>query len=191
MADLAGQQFGNYSLLRKLGAGTFGEVYLGEHVYLRILAAIKILPQPEMHPVRKPDPQPSHEEIPHESPSPRPRRSSSRVIGIDFGTTNSCMAIIEGGEPIALPPGRVDPVGPLFVDHIRIAFDTVEISPMEHVCRAGPRRSHTDDILPTVVMKHSIGPAEDNVSLHVGDEVEPRTKCRVRSAKVPVRRVVL
>src|SRR5579859_4007527 len=36
-------QFGNYRLLSLLGQGGFSEVYLGEHVYLKTLAAIKIL----------------------------------------------------------------------------------------------------------------------------------------------------
>lgn len=37
------QQFGSYRLLRLLGQGGFSEVYLGEHVYLKTQAAIKIL----------------------------------------------------------------------------------------------------------------------------------------------------
>ncbi|MBO0789940.1 MAG: protein kinase [Ktedonobacteraceae bacterium] len=43
MADLSGQQFGDYRLLRCLGSGTFGEVYEGEQIYLKTHAAIKIL----------------------------------------------------------------------------------------------------------------------------------------------------
>ncbi len=43
MADRAGQQLGNYRLSRLLGKGGFAEVYLGEHVYLKTLAAIKLL----------------------------------------------------------------------------------------------------------------------------------------------------
>lgn len=43
MADRSGQQLGNYSLLRLLGRGGFAEVYLGQHIYLHSLAAIKIL----------------------------------------------------------------------------------------------------------------------------------------------------
>ena len=27
----------------------------------------------------------------------------SRVIGIDLGTTNSCVAVLEGGEPVVIP----------------------------------------------------------------------------------------
>ncbi|GAC1349888.1 MAG: hypothetical protein NVSMB27_27210 [Ktedonobacteraceae bacterium] len=43
MPDRVGQQSGNYRLLRLLGRGGFAEVYLGEHVYLRRRAAIKVL----------------------------------------------------------------------------------------------------------------------------------------------------
>src|SRR6266849_4155439 len=39
-----GQQFGKYHLIRFLGQGGFAEVYLGEHVLMKSLAAIKILP---------------------------------------------------------------------------------------------------------------------------------------------------
>lgn len=41
--DRVGQQFGNYRLVRVLGRGGFSEVYLGEHVYLKTQAAIKLL----------------------------------------------------------------------------------------------------------------------------------------------------
>jgi len=41
--DRTGQQFGNYQLMRLLGEGGFAEVYLGEHVFLKTQAAIKIL----------------------------------------------------------------------------------------------------------------------------------------------------
>jgi len=43
MPDRAGQQLGNYRLLRQLGRGGFAEVYLGEHVYLKRRAALKVL----------------------------------------------------------------------------------------------------------------------------------------------------
>src|ERR1700687_6107063 len=43
MADHTGQQAGNYRLIRHLGHGGFAEVYLGEHVYLKSYAALKVL----------------------------------------------------------------------------------------------------------------------------------------------------
>ena len=43
MVDRVGQQLGNYRLLRLLGQGGFAEVYLGEHLYLKTQAAIKVL----------------------------------------------------------------------------------------------------------------------------------------------------
>src|SRR3989475_2648855 len=41
--DRSGQQLGNYRLIRLLGQGAFADVYLGEHIYLKTQAAIKIL----------------------------------------------------------------------------------------------------------------------------------------------------
>ena len=43
MVDLVGQQLSNYLLVRLLGQGGFGDVYLGEHTYLKSPAAIKVL----------------------------------------------------------------------------------------------------------------------------------------------------
>ncbi|HYX50416.1 MAG TPA: protein kinase, partial [Ktedonobacteraceae bacterium] len=43
MIDRVGHQLGNYMLLRLLGHGGFADIYLGEHVYLKSLAALKIL----------------------------------------------------------------------------------------------------------------------------------------------------
>lgn len=43
MADRVGQQFGQYRLSRFLGQGSFGEVYLGEHISNHTLAAVKVL----------------------------------------------------------------------------------------------------------------------------------------------------
>src|SRR5512137_1447761 len=30
-------------------------------------------------------------------------KQMSKVLGIDLGTTNSCMAVMEGGEPVVIP----------------------------------------------------------------------------------------
>ena len=43
MTDRVGQQLGNYRLTRLLGQGGFAEVYLGEHIHLNTLAAVKVL----------------------------------------------------------------------------------------------------------------------------------------------------
>src|SRR5256712_12845711 len=43
MSQRIGQQLGTYRLLRVLGEGGFATVYLGEHVHLGTLAALKLL----------------------------------------------------------------------------------------------------------------------------------------------------
>ena len=43
MADFDGKQIDNYRLIRRLGTGAFGEVYLGENVYDSEQVAIKVL----------------------------------------------------------------------------------------------------------------------------------------------------
>ena len=43
MPERLGQQLGNYRLIRFLEQGNFGEVYLGEHIHLGTLAAIKVM----------------------------------------------------------------------------------------------------------------------------------------------------
>jgi serine/threonine protein kinase len=43
MDNLIGRQFNNYRLVKLLDQGTFAQVYLAEHVYLKTLAAVKVL----------------------------------------------------------------------------------------------------------------------------------------------------
>src|SRR5436305_5368868 len=50
MLDLTGQQLGNYRLVNLLGQGGFADVYLGEHVFLRTQAAVKVVQVARMMP---------------------------------------------------------------------------------------------------------------------------------------------
>ena len=43
MVDRVGQQLGNYQLIQLLGHGSLAEVYLGGHIHIGTLAAIKVL----------------------------------------------------------------------------------------------------------------------------------------------------
>jgi serine/threonine protein kinase len=43
VVDRVGQQLGNYQLIQLLGQGNLAEVYLGGHIHLGMLAAIKVL----------------------------------------------------------------------------------------------------------------------------------------------------
>jgi predicted ATPase/DNA-binding CsgD family transcriptional regulator/tRNA A-37 threonylcarbamoyl transferase component Bud32 len=43
MRDFAGEQLGNYRIVGAIGQGGFAQVYLGEHIYLKSQAAVKVL----------------------------------------------------------------------------------------------------------------------------------------------------
>lgn len=43
MRNFAGEQLGNYRIVQALGQGGFAQVYLGEHLYLKSFAAVKVL----------------------------------------------------------------------------------------------------------------------------------------------------
>lgn len=43
MADYSGQQLGNYRVISLIGHGGFADVYLGEHIYLKVRVALKVL----------------------------------------------------------------------------------------------------------------------------------------------------
>lgn len=53
----------------------------------------------------------------------------SRIIGIDLGTTNSCMAYLEGGQPVVIPNaegGRTTPSVVAFKDGQRIVGEAAK-----------------------------------------------------------------
>ena len=43
----------------------------------------------------------------------------SKVIGIDLGTTNSCIAIMDGKDPKVLENSRIDPYILRYLDNLR------------------------------------------------------------------------
>ncbi len=46
MADYTGQRFGNYRLISLLGRGGYAQVYLGEQIFLKTQAAVKVMNAP-------------------------------------------------------------------------------------------------------------------------------------------------
>src|SRR5215831_2264558 len=77
MAERVGQSFGNYQVLRLLGQGAFAEVYLAEHRYLEVPAAIKVL-----HVRMEPD---THEQFRREARTIAHLRHPHIIRVLDFG----------------------------------------------------------------------------------------------------------
>jgi len=44
----------------------------------------------------------------------------AKVLGIDLGTTNSCMAVMEGGEPVVIPNAEGMRTAPSIVGFTKI-----------------------------------------------------------------------
>jgi serine/threonine protein kinase len=100
MADRVGQKFGNYQLLRLLGEGTFAQVYLAEHQYLEIPAAVKIL-----HTQMRPN---THAAFQREAHTIAHLQHPHIVRVLDFGiqdqTPYLVMEYIQGGTLRSLHP---------------------------------------------------------------------------------------
>ena len=45
----------------------------------------------------------------------------SKIIGIDLGTTNSCVAVLEGGEPVVIANAEATVLPPLLLHFPRPA----------------------------------------------------------------------
>jgi len=87
MNDRTGQQFGNYRLIRLLGQGGFAEVYLGEHVYLKTQAAIKILKTPLT---------PEHMEVFRQEAQTIARLKHPHIVRIlEFGVDNTPFLVMD------------------------------------------------------------------------------------------------
>jgi eukaryotic-like serine/threonine-protein kinase len=148
MADHVGQQLGNYRLLRKIGQGSFAEVYLGEHLYLERLAAIKVL-HVQMDPKRQ-------EQFRHEARTIARLDHPHIVRVLDFG--------IEDQTPYLVM--EYTPGGTLRSQHpkgIRLSFEQI-VTPVKQIASA------LDYAHQQRVIHRDIKP--ENLLLNAKDEVE-------------------
>ena len=44
----------------------------------------------------------------------------SKIIGIDLGTTNSCVAVLEGGEPVVIANAEGNRTTPVSYTHLTL-----------------------------------------------------------------------
>ena len=131
MVDRVGQQFGNYQLIQLLGQGNLAEVYLGGHIHLGMLAAIKVLHAPSTS---------SSEEI-------APFRREARVIAhlvhpnivrvLDFGIEDHTPFLVMDFAPLGslrqrYPRGTLLPL-PMVVSYTRQVADALQFAHDERV----------------------------------------------------------
>ena len=115
MINHTAQQLGNYRLIRQLGSGGFADVYLGEHLYLKTLAAIKVL-RASLSAQEK-------QQFLHEAQIIAQLKHMHIVRVLDFGTEGTTPFLVTDYAPKgtlrqAHPRGRVLPL-PLVVTYVK------------------------------------------------------------------------
>src|SRR5215467_1905155 len=110
MAERVGQSFGNYQVLRLLGQGAFAEVYLAEHRFLEIPAAIKIL-----HVRMEPD---THEQFRREARTIAHLQHPHIVQVLDFGLDDQTPYLVMEYTPGGTVRSRHPKGTRLSFDHI-------------------------------------------------------------------------
>ena len=84
-----------------------------------------------------------------------------KIIGIDLGTTNSCMAVLEGGEPTVIENaegGRTTPSVVAFAKGERaavLARDAAGFSPVAHGARVFHAVDHATRERPVAARKRA------------------------------------
>src|SRR6188768_2047299 len=93
----------------------------------------------------------------------------ARVIGIDLGTTNSCMAVMEGGEPTVIPNAEGGRTTPSVVAFTKDGQRLVGTPAKRFMGRKAAEVSEEQTIVPYEVVSGPNGDAR----VQAGDKVYP------------------